>query len=507
LPGLGSTEFHGEEPRRVAPALAMLETGNWIQPHIGGEAYFKKPPLVNWLIAGSITLAGGLSEAAARMPSVLVILALALTSYLTTRSWLGRGTAFGSALVLLTFFSMVDKGRLCEIESLLIAFTGMALLLWLQGRAAGNVSTGRWAAIGALLGLGMMAKGPIHLPFFYALVLWLAWKDGQLRQLFRWPHLAGIAVMVLPFYLWWLLTPTNSGRAQSVWVSEMTNRFSVNDSRNLLANALSSTLNLAPWVFLLVTMIKPSKTAATRNAWPANARIFFQVTLWFGLISVVLLPLVPGYRPRYSMPAFAALAVALAMLADGIPLDGWAGRIWRWLVLTLGIVAIPAGLASTYLNHFHIGWTLAGMAGVALGIGAVKVAVKNPKTSFARWQLSAVAAAAVALAAWGLVLLVLEKRAPLRENAARVVAQLSEGENVIAYRPGHLSFLVYLHDRLDFVLAAEKLPAGPVKVLILTNNLGELQATGREIRSLTEFKFDKRMFQVVQLGATATPRN
>jgi hypothetical protein len=303
------------------------------------------------------------------------------------------------------------------------------------------------------------------------------------------------------------MTPKSSGQAQSVWVSEMTNRFSANDSRNLLRNALSSTVNLAPWVFLLLALIKPASTTATRNAWPANARSFFQMTLWFGLISVVLLPLVPGYRPRYSMPAYAALTVAIAMLADGIPLAGWAGRIWRWLVLLLGIVAIPAGLASMYLNHFHIGWTLAGVASAALGIWVIKSSRIQTQTPFGRWQLSAVAAVAVALAAWGLVLLVLEKRQPLRESAARVVAQLNEGENVIAYRPGHLSFLVYLFDRLDFVLAADKLPAAPVKVLVLTNNLPELSATGREIRSLTEFKFDKRMFQVVQVGPDSAPRN
>src|SRR6202045_147059 len=51
LPGLGSLEIEGEEGRRILPAIAMLETGNYILPQVGSEQYFSKPPLVNWLVA------------------------------------------------------------------------------------------------------------------------------------------------------------------------------------------------------------------------------------------------------------------------------------------------------------------------------------------------------------------------------------------------------------------------------------------------------------------------
>ncbi len=54
LPGLGSVEIKGEEGRRILPALTMLETGNWIVPHIGGEPYLRKPPLINWATALSL---------------------------------------------------------------------------------------------------------------------------------------------------------------------------------------------------------------------------------------------------------------------------------------------------------------------------------------------------------------------------------------------------------------------------------------------------------------------
>ena len=71
LPGLGSTELKGEEGRRALPGITMLETGNWVVPYVGGRPFLRKPPLVNWLIAGSIKITGARNEWAVRLPSVL----------------------------------------------------------------------------------------------------------------------------------------------------------------------------------------------------------------------------------------------------------------------------------------------------------------------------------------------------------------------------------------------------------------------------------------------------
>jgi len=43
----------GEEGRRILPAVRMLETGNYIVPQVGSNPYYRKPPLINWLVAAS----------------------------------------------------------------------------------------------------------------------------------------------------------------------------------------------------------------------------------------------------------------------------------------------------------------------------------------------------------------------------------------------------------------------------------------------------------------------
>ena len=80
LPALGSLEIKGEEGRRILPAVAMLDTGRWIVPQVGGVPYLSKPPLINWLVAAAFRVSGTRSEWAARAPSALAVLALALTA-------------------------------------------------------------------------------------------------------------------------------------------------------------------------------------------------------------------------------------------------------------------------------------------------------------------------------------------------------------------------------------------------------------------------------------------
>ncbi len=56
LAALGSSELRSEEGHRVIPAVEMLESGDYLVPHIGGQPYLRKPPLINWLIAGSFKM-------------------------------------------------------------------------------------------------------------------------------------------------------------------------------------------------------------------------------------------------------------------------------------------------------------------------------------------------------------------------------------------------------------------------------------------------------------------
>src|SRR3954451_24785805 len=110
LPGLGSLEIKGEEGRRILPAVTMLQTGNYLVPQVGSEPYFRKPPLVNWLVAASLKFFGKRTEWAARLPSALCVLAVALAFVTIARGSLGANGSLIGALVWMTNFGIIEKG-------------------------------------------------------------------------------------------------------------------------------------------------------------------------------------------------------------------------------------------------------------------------------------------------------------------------------------------------------------------------------------------------------------
>ncbi|HMO64088.1 MAG TPA: glycosyltransferase family 39 protein, partial [Verrucomicrobiota bacterium] len=328
LTGLGVQELRLEEPRRVEPALHMIATGDWLSPSIGGEPYYRKPPLFNWLIATSFQTTGVVNEFTARLPSAALVLLLALTVCRTGRSWLGREGAFGAGLILLTAVAVVDKGRLAEIEATHMALTGMACAVWLEGWAGGRLSPARWAATGLLLGLALLAKGPAHLPFFLGLVVLCQGPTGFAGELRRLPFWLGLFCLLLPALLWLLAIREHWAAAAGVWQGEMTDRFQqATPWTELLLRALreplSSVLNLMPWALLALALVRPA-------AWQAldePQRRFVRAAAWLALVTLVLLPAVPGYRPRYSMPVYGPVMMALALGGERLRRGarGWSG--------------------------------------------------------------------------------------------------------------------------------------------------------------------------------------
>src|SRR5437764_2041632 len=136
LPALGSLEIKGEEGRRILPAVTMLQTGNFLVPYVGSEAYFRKPPLVNWLVVALFKLTGVRNEWTARLPSAVAVLAVAIAFVTLGPRSLGSLGSLFAALVWLANFANVEKGRLIEIEALYVSLTALAFIFWIAAYRA-----------------------------------------------------------------------------------------------------------------------------------------------------------------------------------------------------------------------------------------------------------------------------------------------------------------------------------------------------------------------------------
>src|SRR5215831_3690638 len=196
LPALGSIAIKGEEGRRILPAVRMLETGNYIVPQVGSNPYFRKPPLVNWLVAMSFRIFGVRNEWTARLPSAVAVLAVAIAFVTVARGRLGPTGSIVAALVWMTNIGMIEKGRLIEIEALYISLCGLAIIFWLSFFVERKSPWLIWVPAFIFLGFGLLAKGPTHLIFFYAIVFAVLWHWKGWRLLMHPAHFVALAIML-----------------------------------------------------------------------------------------------------------------------------------------------------------------------------------------------------------------------------------------------------------------------------------------------------------------------
>ena len=408
LPGLGSLEIKGEEGRRILPAVTMLETGNYIVPHVGGEPYLRKPPLINWVVAASFKLFGVQNEWTARLPSVLCVLAVALTFLFVARPSLGRDGAFFAALIWLTNFGIIEKGRLIEIEALYVSLFGIAMICWLSFWQQRRSSWLTWIVASIFLGLGLLAKGPLHLLFFYGVVVVVLFRAGELRTMLQPAHIGGVVIMLGIFAAWAFpyLEMTRGQNTGEVWSRQFTGRLSGGDFKlgSWLMNMPRGIAYVLPWAVLLV--FARSAFGDSRDGRLARGVAVSTAALFVGV------NLIPGGLPRYTMPLLVPAIWLMARIINAPELIG------------PRLLVAPAE------------WLRRHVAAVACAI-----------------------AAAICLYGFALVPF-LRDREKVRNVARQIDDAVPTGQRLFVIDPEYQPFLFYLRTPITYAAHVENLPEG-----------------------------------------------
>jgi 4-amino-4-deoxy-L-arabinose transferase-like glycosyltransferase len=326
LPALGSLAIKGEEGRRILPAVRMLETGDYMVPQVGSEPYLRKPPLINWLVAASFKIFGHRNEWTARLPSALSVLAVAIAFITVARASLGASGSTIAALIWLTNFGMIEKGRLIEIEALYVSLFAIAFICWISGWEQGRPPWLTWILPWIFLGLGWLAKGPTHLFFFYAIVFAVLWRSRELRKIWNIPHLIGLIIMISIFAAWAIPFAKIAGAAHvtHVWSRQFSGRLAGEgfNSQSWALNIPRSLGYFLPWLFFMPLLLN-AKFSSERKIDIADG------LSWGIVIPLVIVDLIPGSLPRYAMPLLAPAAWLLAetLTAENLTWPRWlAGR-------------------------------------------------------------------------------------------------------------------------------------------------------------------------------------
>ena len=177
----GSRLWDDDETKNATCAREMFLRGDWVVPTFNTELRTDKPPLAYWLMIGAYQVFG-VTEFAARLPSAVLAIGTTLATYHLGRLLFGPRAGLWAAAILSTSLMFVWIGRAATPDSALIFCTTAALLVYVWSVCGGRegcflsnrksippgefamampCSTAATVAMYVLLGLAVLAKGPI----------------------------------------------------------------------------------------------------------------------------------------------------------------------------------------------------------------------------------------------------------------------------------------------------------------------------------------------------------
>ena len=351
---LGDTGLVDETPPLFAAAArAMADTGDWLTPRVNGLPRYDKPPLIYWLMGLGYQLPGQagwdpLGTWAARLPSALSSTGLMVLLASTLLRWPQgqrprRLTALAAALAFALSPLVLLWSRIAVSDALFSALLSAALLLFWRCYAGGGR---RWWLAWLVLGLAVLAKGPVAVVLAALTLLLFAVCRGEPRAISRGlrplPGLAITAVVALPWYALELLV-----EGKPFWDSF----FGYHNVQRFTAVVNN---HLQPWWFFVPVLVVASlpftplllsglvaALRRPRRSRPAGQTLPLFAACW--LLAVLLFFTAAATKlPSYWIPA--TPAAGLLIVCSALDPAGLQGRRGAWIQGgTLLLVALLSG--------------------------------------------------------------------------------------------------------------------------------------------------------------------
>ena len=219
--------WNPDEPRYAQVAREMAETGTWMLPHLNGNVYHEKPPLVYWLVGLSFKVFGACTESTARFPIALLSVLVLVMTYVFGKTLFDPLTAFISSLILATNVEFFWLSRRLALDIPLALCILLSLISFYRGYKNEARKGIYYAAFFIFMGLGTLAKGPVGfiLPLF-TVILYLLLK-GEVRRLKEMRFGTGTLLFLMTLLAWLVPAALQGGKAyfQEIVFHQTVNRF------------------------------------------------------------------------------------------------------------------------------------------------------------------------------------------------------------------------------------------------------------------------------------------
>ena len=375
LPGLGSRDlWNPDEPRYAEVAREMRVEGDWFVPHVNGEVYSQKPPLLFWLIdLSSLATGGEVTEWSARLPSALAAVAAILLTFLIAERLspdeIARRVAWLAAAVYGTCVKILWQGHVGQIDMLLSALVALAVWFWVRGYTERR--PGFYRLFFLATGFATLAKGPVGLlPPLLSVVAYLS-VVGERGEIRRMKIPTGLLLWALPVLAWLVPAGFDAGwpYLQSIVFKQNVTRYA-DPWHHFQPPWYYLTVipgDFFPWSFVLPSALVVGWRRFVRAGRRGRAEVAddapapgaalrgpFLFGLCWMVATVVFFSISPAKRTVYILTMYPAMALLVALALAWW--SGWAGGVGRqegggadgeaprgpdrgWLLWPLGLLA------------------------------------------------------------------------------------------------------------------------------------------------------------------------
>jgi 4-amino-4-deoxy-L-arabinose transferase-like glycosyltransferase len=370
FPALGRAGLERAEVYFLDAARAMVESGDWLVPRYRGEPFFDKPALAYWLMAAAMEWLGPTAAAGRTVSAVAALGLIAASAWLGARL-VGRESALAGVVVLATSVAFMSFGRIAMSDMLLALFSTLAVGLGVRAWQA----PAPWVvpALGLVLGLGFLTKGPIALLLPGLGIALFSWPRRRDPWPVTWLGLGtGVLLAALVGLGWFALVYQRLGfePLAHFFLRENLERFAAqtyDTGRGPLFYLGAYASVGAPWSLLLPIAAWRALRPRPGDADTGGARFLL---VWAASM-LVPLSVSRGKLDYYLLPLLPALSLVVGRY---FAVGGWGGRERGMARAALVLLAAAVAAAPLLLTRVDPRWIDPGRRRLALA-AAVAAAV------------------------------------------------------------------------------------------------------------------------------------
>ena len=342
-----------DETRYVSVAWEMWVRNDFLVPHLNGETYSHKPPLLFWLMQLSWWLLG-VNDWSLRLVSPLFALgSLFLSRIIARQLWPERSQiAEITPFILISFFIWIFFSTLTMFD-IMLTFFALAGIVSLLKLIRSGFSYKGWLLVGAAIGGGVLSKGPVILLHILPVALLAPWwLRNEVRE-FSWKQWYGGILLAIgtgaAIALCWAVPAGIAGGEdyrKAIFLGQTSGRLVESFAHRLPWWWYLQILPvlLLPWFF--VKPVWPGLKLLTLQDFGIRFCIAWAVPVFlaFSIIS--------GKRIHYLLPLMPVLALLIARAVEQQAAYNWkkAHRVFAGMA---GLIGLAAMLLPWINDQFH----------------------------------------------------------------------------------------------------------------------------------------------------------